>query len=98
MREYQKMVIKMMEEHKELFDNFPDIHREYMLNPKEWQKLFNQYGREVVEIIRDYERRLCSNMATGKYGLFSQNLSEKFWGLVRKTFPKIDFVGVIQSS
>ena len=97
MIEYQKMFDKMIGENKELFDNFMDIHREYELKPTQWQKLFNQYGREVVEIVRDYERRLCSNMATGKYGQFSRNLSEKFWGEVRKTFPKIDFVGVVVS-
>lgn len=94
MREYQKMFAKMTEEHKELFENFADIHREYELNPKEWQKLLNQYGGEVVEVIREYERRLCANMATGKYGQFSSNLSEKFWAEVKKIFPKIDFVGV----
>ena len=94
MREYQKMMTKMMEEHKELFENFTDIHNEYAMNPAQWQKLFNQYGAEVVEIIREYERRLCANMATGKYGQFSANLSEKFWEEVKKSFPKIDFVGV----
>ena len=94
MSEYQKMMTKMMEEHKELFDNFADIHREYAFNPASWQKLFNQYGGEVVEIIREYERRLCSNMATGKYGQFSSKLAEKFWAEVKKVFPKIDFVGV----
>ncbi|OGG03740.1 hypothetical protein A2Z33_04575 [Candidatus Gottesmanbacteria bacterium RBG_16_52_11] len=94
MREYQKMFTLMMEQHRELFDNFRDIHDNYALNPAQWQKLFNEYGAEVVDIIRDYERRLCSNMATGKFGQFSANLSRKFWDEVRKDFPKIDFVGV----
>ena len=84
----------MVSENKELFTNFKDIHDNYALNPSEWQKLFNEYGKEVVEIIREYERRLCANMATGKYGSFSAKLSEKFWDEVRKVFPKIDFVGV----
>lgn len=84
----------MMEENKELFDNFKDIHDNYALNPPEWQKLFNEYGGEVADVIREYERKLCVKMATGKYGLFSSKLSEKFWGEARKVFPKIDFVGV----
>ena len=84
----------MVSENKELFTNFKDIHDNYALNPPEWQKIFNEYGKEVVEIIREYERRLCANMATGKYGAFSANLSEKFWNEVKKIFPKIDFVGV----
>ncbi len=94
MNEYQKMFARMEEEHKELFANFKEIHDEYALNPAEWQKLFNQYGGEIMDVIREYERRLCANMATGKYGQFSAKLSEKFWGEVRKMYPKIDFVGV----
>ncbi len=86
----------MVEQHKELFDNFREIHDEYALNPREWQKIFNEYGAEILDIVRDYERRLCANMATGKYGQFSSKLSEKFWDQVRKYYPKIDFVGVKQ--
>lgn len=86
----------MVEQHKELFDNFREIHDEYALNPREWQKIFNEYGGEILDIVRDYERRLCANMATGKYGQFSSKLSEKFWDQVRKYYPKIDFVGVKQ--
>lgn len=84
----------MFSEHKELFENFRDIHDSYTANPPEWQKLFNQYGREVVEIIREHERRLCANSEKGMYGKFSDKLSQKFWDEVRKEFPKIDFVGV----
>jgi hypothetical protein len=94
MREYQKMFSIMMEQNKELFDNFKEIHDEYVLDPPKWQKLFNQYGAEILDVVRDYERRLCANMATGKYGQFSANLSQKFWDEVRKVYPKIDFVGV----
>lgn len=94
MTQYKFFFQKMMDEYKELFDNFADIHREYMLDPSTWQKLFNQYGAEVIEIIRNYERRLCATSEGGQYSKFSQKLSEKFWGEIRKTFPKIDFVGV----
>lgn len=94
MTKYKQMVERMMSEQKELFDNFSDIHREYTLNPKEWQKLFNQYGGEVMDSIRDYDRKLCAQMGKGQYSKFSEQLSEKFWAEVRKIFPKIDFVGV----
>jgi len=43
----------MLEEHEELFSNFKDIHDEYALDAASWQKLFNEYGKEVLEIIRD---------------------------------------------
>ena len=88
------MAETMMRDHKELFDNFSDIHREYTGNPSAWQKLFNEYGGEVVEIIRDYDRKLCARMAKGKFGTFSAQVSEKFWQEIRMIFPKIDFVGV----
>ncbi len=94
MSKYKLVVDEMVAANKELFDNFKEIHDEYAMNPEAWQKLLNQYGAEVVEIIRDYERKLCIKMGTGKYGQFSQNLSQKFWDEVRKIFPKIDFVGV----
>ena len=88
------MFATMLKQHKELFSNFKEIHDEYALNPSMWQKLFNEYGGEITDVIRQYERKLCTNMTTGKYGQFSASLSEKFWHEVRKLFPKIDFVGV----
>ncbi len=96
MTKYKEMVDRMMNEQKELFDNFSDIHREYMLHPNQWQKLFNEYGGEVMDIIRDYDRKLCAQMGKGQYSKFTETLSEKFWQEVRKVFPKIDFVGIKQ--
>ena len=97
MSEHKKIVVLMMEQNKELFDNFKEIHDEYALNPQEWQKLFNQYGSEILDIIRDWERKLLVKMGTGKYGQFSTTVSEKFWDEIRKIFPKIDFVGIKNS-
>ncbi|KKR27357.1 hypothetical protein A3A64_04895 [Candidatus Gottesmanbacteria bacterium RIFCSPLOWO2_01_FULL_48_11] len=94
MNEYRKMFELMTEENKELFSNFKEIHDEYALNPPEWQKLFNEYGSEIMDVVRDYERRLCAKQTRGNYGKFSAKLSEKFWDEVRSVFPKINFVGV----
>ena len=88
------MVQQMMDENQELFNNFKEIHDEYALDPPKWQKIFNNYGKEIQDMIRVYERKLLTNMATGKYGQFSTQVSDKFWGEVRKIFPKIDFIGV----
>ncbi|OGG12144.1 hypothetical protein A2Z00_03090 [Candidatus Gottesmanbacteria bacterium RBG_13_45_10] len=93
MQKYQKTVSDMMSEHKELFDNFKQIHDAYVINPEANRVRFNEVGSEVVDIIRDYERRLCGNMNRGVYGKFSQNLSQKFWDEIRKIYKKIDFVG-----
>jgi len=83
----------MLEENKDLFENFTNVHNAYMLNPQLNQERFNQIGKEVVDVIREYERKLCGNMNSGAYGAFSQNLSQKFWDEIRKIFKKIDFVG-----
>jgi len=83
----------MVEENKELFDTFRGIHDAYVLNPELNQAKFNDIGREVVDVIREYERKLCGNMNSGAYGAFSQNLSQKFWDEIRKVYRKIDFVG-----
>ena len=94
MSKYKLVFDQMYQANKELFDNFKDIHNEYAMNPVQWQKLLNQYGGEVVEVIREYDRKLCAGMATGKFGQFSSGLSDKFLDEVRKMYPKIDFVGV----
>lgn len=83
----------MLEENKELFENFKNIHDAYVLNPGLNQDRFNNAGRDVVDVIREYERKLCGNMNAGKYGAFSSNLSQKFWDEIRKVYRKIDFVG-----
>jgi hypothetical protein len=91
---YKTQFQKMYEENQELFDNFREIHDQYALEPAAWQKLFNEYGKEILDIIRENERKLCLNSEKGQFGKFSQNLANKFWNEVRKIFPKIDFVGV----
>lgn len=94
MRAYQESFQKMLEDQKELFDQFTQIHDAYVLNPDANKAKFNELGREVTDVIREYERRLCAQMGKGMYSKFTQNLSEKFWGEVRKIYPKIDYVGV----
>ncbi len=84
----------MIDENEKAFSAFFDIHDKYSACPAVYQDEFTRIGREIQDIIRDYERKLCGHSEKGMYSKFSQNLSEKFWGLVRKDFPKIDFVGV----
>ncbi|HUD19646.1 MAG TPA: hypothetical protein VMR81_04335 [Patescibacteria group bacterium] len=93
MRQYQKFYEQMIADNQELFDTFKGIHDAYVLNPELNQAKFNDIGREVVDVIREYERKLCGNMNSGAYGAFSQNLSQKFWDEIRKVYKKIDFVG-----
>lgn len=83
----------MHEENKELFENFKAVHDAYVLNPSVNQAKYNTIGSEVLDVVREYERKLCGNMNAGKYGAFSSNLSQKFWDEIRKVYRKIDFIG-----
>ncbi len=93
MTKHQQYFQDMLETHQKLFDEFKKIHDEYALDPKKWQKEFNEMGQDVLTIIRKYENMLCGKSESGKYGKFSSKLSDKFWEQIRAYFPKIDFVG-----
>ena len=84
----------MIDNHAPLFKEFHTIHELYVSDPKTHQVHYNDIGRKIQDVIHDYERRLCGKTESGKYSKFSGGLSEKFWGLIRADFPKIDFVGV----
>lgn len=94
MTKHEEYYIRMVEENQEVFNAFMEIHDKYAKDYKTWQTEFNAQGKKVVEIIREYERKLCQHSERGQYGKFSGGLAEKFWTTVRKDFPKIDFVGV----
>ena len=94
MTKYEEYYQKMIDQNLDLFGDFQDLHDQYFLNPKQWQNEYNQQGEKVVEVIREWETKLCRESEGGQFGKFSANLAEKFWGLVRKDYPKIDFVGV----
>ena len=97
MRQYQLTYQTMIDENKKKFDDFFIVHQRYVADPKTNQAEFTAVGREIQDIIHDYERRLCGKTEGGMYSKFSQNLSEKFWEIIRKDFPKIDYIGVTMS-
>ncbi len=94
MPKYEEYYQKMVDQNLDLFGKFQDMHDNYVLNPKQWQKQYNEIGEQIVEIIRDWERKLCRESEKGQFSKFSGNLADKFWELVRKDYPKIDLVGV----
>lgn len=95
MPKYKEYFQRMVEENKKLFDDFKKIHDKYALNEEELQEEFNKEGEKVLTVVRFWENRLCKNSETGGYGTFTTKLAEKFQNEVRKTFPKIDNVGLI---
>lgn len=94
MQKYQLFYELMIEDNKELFDQFKEVHQAFLLAPDANRMRFNQIGSEVLDVIRDYERRLCGKTESGKYGKFSSGLSQKFWDQIRKVYSKIDYVGI----
>ena len=84
----------MIDENKEIFSQFIDLHDKYCQDSKQWQGKYNLIGEKIVAIIRVWENKLCRESERGQYGKYSANLADKFWTLVRSDFPKIDFVGV----
>ncbi|HLD25058.1 MAG TPA: hypothetical protein VJB96_04035 [Patescibacteria group bacterium] len=94
MTKYRQFVLTMLEENRELFDEFRPIHEAYVLNPVVNKAKYNAIGSEVMDVIREYERRLCAKMGAGQYSKFSMNLSEKFMEEIKQIFPKIMFIGV----
>lgn len=91
---YRQLFLEMMEAHRDLFLDFKEIHDKFVQDSDTYKKEFNEKGSQVVEIIRDYERKLTSQQDRGQYSKFSSGLSDKFWDQIRTFLPQIDFVGV----
>lgn len=95
MSKYQQYYQTMLTQNEELFKNFRVVHDNYTKDNQKYRSEFNKMGRDVQDVIRDYEDRLCSHSENSGYGKFSTSLSDKFWDEIRKSFPKIDEVGLI---
>jgi sugar-specific transcriptional regulator TrmB len=95
MPKYKEYFQKMISDNEELFDQFRKLHEKYKLKPDALQEKFNQEGERILEIVREYENRLCTNTERGMYNRFSTKLAEKFQNEVRRHFPMIDRVGLI---
>jgi len=97
MANYQEIYQQMIDENPTIIKEFFTVHEQYVADPKNNQLPFNEIGKRLLDVILIYERKLCGKTESGQYSKFSQNLSEKFRSLVRKDFPKIDYIGVIYS-
>jgi len=94
MVKYKQQVADMLTAHESLFKEFKAIHDEYVKNPKQWQEAFNEKGREIIPIVARWENNLCGKSESGKYGVFSSNLAEKFRSELKIHFPQIDAIGM----
>lgn len=83
----------MSEKHAELFAAFDPIHQQFEKNRSN-EDAFHNEGQKVVDVIRSWERRLCSGMERGQHAQYSQRLAEKFWTKVKVRYPLIEMVGL----
>jgi hypothetical protein len=93
---YKQFYQLMMNQHGKLFADFKPIHDHYQENPTDPKaaEAFHQEGRRVLDVARDWERRLCSGMERGKFSQYSVKLSEKFWDEIKKDLPLVEEIGV----
>ena len=59
------------------------------------QETLNIEGSRVMEMIKDYEDKLCRQSEVGGFGSYTTNLAEKFNEEIKKYFPKIDHIGLV---
>lgn len=95
MTKYREYFERMLTNEKEKFDKFTKLHMQYSINQEGLQEKFNEEGSKIVAIIKDWENKLCSTSEKAGYSSYTSNLSEKFWQEIRKSYPLIDYVGVI---
>lgn len=91
---YKDYYKRMLDTHKQEFEAFKIIHDEYEKDEDGMQERFNKDGEKIMEIVNDWENKLCKQSEKGGYGNFTTNLAEKFRGELRKDYPMIDFVGI----
>lgn len=94
MTKYRQYFQEMVDQNAELFAAFKVVHDGYQQDRKAWSQRFHAEGQPIIDIIRDFERRLCAGMERGKNGMFSARVAEKFWAEVKTYLPLIERVGV----
>jgi hypothetical protein len=91
---FKETFTEMVTKHENEFDTFQELHDKYEKEPKKYQAEFNSEGAKIMEIVREYENRLCGHMENTKNATYSANLAEKFRGEIKRYLPKLDMIGV----
>ena len=100
MTKYKEYFQNMLAQNKKLFDEFRAIHDTYAQaqDTEPLQESLNEVGEKVLEVIREWEDKLCNRSEGSGYAAFTGNLAEKFQQEIRREFPMIDHVGIVTFS
>lgn len=91
---YKQYYRLMKEKNEALFTAFQPIHDGYQKDKETFEKEFHTKGLQILDLIRDWERRLCYGTEKGKYASYSAKLAEKFWEEIKKELPLVEQIGV----
>jgi len=94
MTKFREYFQRMIDSNKEAFAEFKMIHDEYALNQDINQEKYNEAGKKILVIIKEWESKLCHQQEK-TYSQYAGKLAEKFMDEVRKEFPMIDYIGII---
>jgi hypothetical protein len=94
MTKFREYFQRMIDSNKEAFSDFRKIHDEYALNQDINQEKYNEEGKKILIIIKEWESKLCHQQEK-TYSQYAGKLAEKFMEEVRKEFPMIDYIGII---
>ena len=92
MVKYKEFYTRMINQNKELFENFAKAYEQFVTDPEKYKEQFNTIGKEINVIVRRTDNKLCAQTELSQYNKFSSGLSDKFWEMVRENYPFIDKV------
>lgn len=95
MTKYKEYFNKMIEENKDVFNEFTLLHAKYEADEDKYQDVFNKEGEKIMKIFNEWENKLCSHSEKAGYASYTGGLAEKFQAELRAYFPLIDHVGII---
>lgn len=95
MTKYREYFLRMVEENKDIFNQFTLLHANYEQNDQKYQDEFNKLGGKILDITHEWENRLCKTSEGAGFGTFTSKLAEKFQEELRHAYPLIDHVGIV---
>lgn len=91
---YKEFFELMVQNNKEVFEAFREVHDRYGLDPDSHQEEYNREGAKIQRILYEWEDKLCNRSQMSGNGSYAGNLAEKFRGEVRREFPHVDSIGI----